>query len=145
MTRMRSPSPTVRPVSSLEDVERLVDEELLEPEQVADVERLAEAERDADLLAHLGRDGQRQVRRSGRPAEVEQREDDEADHEERRDREHQPAQRVGEHRQRLRARVRAASAAARARFSSLGAVPVGDVPQLAVPGVHLDAAERVAT
>ena len=47
-----------------------------------------------DLLAHLRRDGHRQVggRIAGR--EVEQREDDEADDEQRRDREQQPPERV---------------------------------------------------
>ena len=118
---------------ALDDVQRLVHEELLQPLQVADVERLAEAEADADLLAHVGRDGQRQV--GGRVAgrEVEQREDDEADDEERRDREQEPPDRVSEHRP-LRA-MRPARAGPGARVRSLDAVPVGRVPELAVPGV----------
>ena len=75
-------------------VQRLVDEELLQPQQVADVERLAEAEADADLLAHLGRDGQRQVRGRDRPAtRSSSSEDDEADDQQRRDREEQPPER----------------------------------------------------
>ena len=87
----------LHPERLLDDVERLVDEELLHPLEVAHVERLPEPEGVADLGAHLGGNGEREL--SGRVVggEVEQREDDEADRDEGGDREEQAADDVADH------------------------------------------------
>ena len=73
----------------LQQVERLVDHELIEPFDVADVERLPESQALPDGLPCLGWNGRRELRRGVIGREVEQREDDEADGQQRGDGEEQ--------------------------------------------------------
>ena len=76
---------------------RFVDEELLHPLEVAHVEGLPEPEGFADLGAHLGRDGERELPGRVVGGEIEEREYDEADRDEGGDREEQAADDVADH------------------------------------------------
>ena len=78
-------------------MKRFIDNELLEPEQVADMDRLAEPERQANLLLHLRRDRQRQLRRRIPGGEIEQQEQDQADDKQRRNRNERPPDGVDQH------------------------------------------------
>ena len=87
----------LHPERLLDDVERLVDEELFRPLEVAHVEGLPEPEGLADLGAHLGRDGERELPGRVVGGEIEEREYDEADRDEGRYREEQAADDVADH------------------------------------------------
>jgi hypothetical protein len=76
---------------------RLDPEELAEPEEIAHEDRLIGAHGRHHLLAHLGRDGQRNLghRRAG--GEIDQQKDHDTDDQKRRDRHQKPAEGEDEH------------------------------------------------
>src|SRR5690606_12403590 len=128
-----------------DDVQRLADEKLFQPQQVADVNRLAQSEREPDLLPYLRRNSEGYLRGRIARREIEQQEYGETDEEKRRDRQQQPPNDVSQHMPEASSPTGGAPRRTGTRpfVSLLHAIPVGGIPEFAVPGVEDNTTQRV--